>query len=101
MSLSKEMPPKTPSGLPQQAFLLNFPLTLDNRFINNSLMEYHRGEAINYELAFRQWMTLYNYLAAEHLVYLLPSYGNFQDQVYVANLGCYLPHMQKDTILLS
>ena len=95
------MPPKTPSRLNQQVFLLNFPLTVDTRYINNALMEYHRGKPYNYALAFQQWMGLYTYLAKDYLVYLLPSYGNFQDQVFVANLGCYLPHMQEDTILLS
>jgi N-dimethylarginine dimethylaminohydrolase len=94
-------PPKTPSGLNQQVFLLNFPLTVDSRYVNNILMENYRGQPYNYTLAFKQFMGLYNYLAKDYLVYLLPSYGNFQDQVFVANLGCYLPHMQRDTILLS
>jgi len=41
-------------------------------------------------------------MAGHSLVHLLPSEGNFQDQVYVANLGLQLPHLKdKNTILLS
>jgi N-dimethylarginine dimethylaminohydrolase len=41
-------------------------------------------------------------MAGGSLVHLLPSEGNFQDQVYVANLGLYLPHIKNENhILLS
>jgi N-dimethylarginine dimethylaminohydrolase len=47
-------------------------------------------------------MDLYNFVAGGSLTYLLPSEGNFQDQVYVANLGIYLPHITGENhIVLS
>lgn len=93
------MPVRTPSKLPFPAYLLNFPFTVNNNCINNVLMEPYSGEKYNYSIAFKQFMGLYNYLAKDNLVYLLPSKGNYQDQVFVANLGCYLPH--SDLMLVS
>jgi N-dimethylarginine dimethylaminohydrolase len=47
-------------------------------------------------------MDLYNFVAGGAIVNLLPSEGNFQDQVYVANLGLYLPHIKDENhIILS
>ncbi len=47
-------------------------------------------------------MDLYNFVAGGAIVNLLPSEGNFQDQVYVANLGLYLPHIKNENhIILS
>src|SRR3954447_11061274 len=93
------MPARTPSKLPFPSYLLNFPFTVNNNCINNVLMEPYSGEKYNYGIAFKQFMGLYNYLAKDNLVYLLPSKGNYQDQVFVANLGCYLPH--SDLMLVS
>jgi N-dimethylarginine dimethylaminohydrolase len=65
-------------------------------------MDEYAGKAYDYDVAFEQFQTLYSWLSRESIVYLLPSKGNFQDQVFVANLGCYLPHItDKETILLS
>jgi N-dimethylarginine dimethylaminohydrolase len=58
--------------------------------------------AINKPKAYKQFMDLYNFVAGGALVNLLPSEGNFQDQVYVANLGIYLPHIKDENhIILS
>jgi N-dimethylarginine dimethylaminohydrolase len=58
--------------------------------------------AINRPKAYKQFMDLYNFVAGGSLTYLLPSEGNFQDQVYVANLGIYLPHIKDENhIILS
>jgi N-dimethylarginine dimethylaminohydrolase len=92
---------KTPSQLNMPVFLLNFPLTVDNKVVNNPLMEKYAAEKFNYEVAFEQFTKLYRYLANKGLVYFLPNSGNFQDQTYVANLGCYLPSVENPTILLS
>jgi N-dimethylarginine dimethylaminohydrolase len=57
---------------------------------------------INKGAAYRQFLDLYEFVAGNSLVYLLPSQGNFQDQVYVANLGTYLPHIKNSNhIVLS
>jgi N-dimethylarginine dimethylaminohydrolase len=46
--------------------------------------------------AYKQFMDLYNFMSGQSLVYLLTSEGNFQDQVYVANLGLHLPHIKDE-----
>ena len=90
---------KTPSGLSSPVFLMNFPLTLSAAQANNILMEEIQDRSIDYSVAFAQFMKLYQYVSRHALVYILPSEGKFQDQVYVANLGLYLPHA--DAILLA
>ncbi len=58
--------------------------------------------SINRPKAYKQFMDLYNFMAGQSLVHLLPSEGNFQDLVYVANLGLHLHHICKENhILLS
>jgi N-dimethylarginine dimethylaminohydrolase len=66
-------------------------------------MEKFRGIPYDHDIAFRQFMELYSELTEQGgLVYVLPSVGNFQDQTYVANLGCYLPHVTAaDVIILA
>lgn len=63
-------------------------------------MERNPDRQINYDIAFAQFLKLYHYLAKECLVYLLPSEGNYQDQVYVANLGAHLSHMKDQSVIL-
>jgi N-dimethylarginine dimethylaminohydrolase len=60
-----------------------------------------KQESYNYPLAFSQFFSLYSSLSAFSLIYLLPSSGYYQDQVFVANLGCYLPHNKGNVIVLS
>jgi N-dimethylarginine dimethylaminohydrolase len=93
-----------PSQLPIQSYLLNFPLTLSTEDPNNIWMQELTEEEIkvNKSKAYHQFTDLYNFIAGQSLVYLLPSEGNFQDQTYVANLGLHLPHFKdQNTILLS
>jgi N-dimethylarginine dimethylaminohydrolase len=95
---------ETPSNLPIQSYLLNFPFTLSTENHNNIWMqEMSPSELqINRPRAYRQFIDLYNFLAGNSLVYLLPSEGNFQDQTYVANLGIHLSHLDKtNTVILS
>lgn len=96
-------PIKTPSQIKIPAFLMNFPFTLTVEDANNVWMEELKEEdrKIDYDKAFVQWMDLYNYIASAGLVYVLPSTGEFQDQVYVANLGIYLPHISDPTVIIS
>lgn len=92
---------KTPAKIHVPSFLMNFPFTLDTREPNNIWMG-KIGSPVNYEIAFAQFLDLYHYLARNSLIYLLPSEGNFQDLVYVANIGAYLPHLEdRDVILVS
>ena len=95
---------ETPSQLPMQSYVMNFPHTLNTENPNNRWMEEMKKEdlIINRSKAYNQWMDLYTFLAGSSLVNILPSEGNFQDLVYVANMGIYLPHIKdKNLIILS
>jgi len=95
---------ETPSQLHLQSYVMNFPFTLSTSDPNNIWMQELTDDelAINRPKAYKQFMDLYNFMAGQSLVHLLPSEGNFQDQVYVANLGLQLSHLKdKNTILLS
>jgi N-dimethylarginine dimethylaminohydrolase len=95
---------ETPSQLPIQSFVMNFPFSLSTADPNNIWMQELTDDelAINKLKAYKQFMDLYNFVAGGAIVNLLPSEGNFQDQVYVANLGIYLPHIKNENhILLS
>ena len=94
---------ETPSQLNVPSYLMNFPFTLDTSNPNNIWMKELSPEEIKVDRnkAYRQFLDLYNFVAGSGLCYLLPSEGNFQDQVYVANLGIYLPHIKENTIILS
>jgi len=95
---------ETPSQLPIPAFVMNFPFTLDTAVPNNIWMQEMEKEAlkINKGNAYRQFLDLYQFVAGNSLVYTLPSTGNFQDLVYVANMGIYLPHIKdSNNIILS
>jgi len=94
---------ETPSQLSIPSYVMNFPFTLDTSNPNNIWMKELSPEEIKVDRnkAYRQFLDVYNFVAGSGLCYLLPSEGNFQDQVYVANLGIYLPHIKENTILLS
>ena len=95
---------ETPSQLPIQSFVMNFPFSLSTSDPNNIWMQELTDDelAINKPKAYKQFMDLYNFVAGGALVNLLPSEGNLQDQVYVANLGIYLPHITDENhIILS
>jgi len=95
---------ETPSQLQLQSYVMNFPFSLSTADPNNIWMQELSDEElqINRPKAYKQFMDLYNFMAGQSLVHLLPSEGNFQDQVYVANLGLQLPHIENENhILLS
>jgi len=95
---------ETPSQLHLQSYVMNFPFSLSTADPNNIWMQELSDEElqINRPKAYKQFMDLYNFMAGQSLVHLLPSEGNFQDQVYVANLGLQLPHIEDENhILLS
>jgi N-dimethylarginine dimethylaminohydrolase len=95
---------ETPSQLPIPAFVMNFPFTLDTAVPNNVWMQELEEEAlkINKGNAYRQFLDLYQFVAGNGLVCNLPAKGNYQDLVYVANLGIYLPHIKdSNNIIMS
>jgi len=95
---------ETPSQLPIPAFVMNFPFTLDTANPNNIWMQEMEKEElkINKGNAYRQFLDLYQFVAGNSLVYTLPATGNYQDLVYVANLGIQLPHLKdSNTIIMA
>ena len=95
---------ETPSQLPIPAFVMNFPFTLDTSNPNNIWMQEMETKdlKINKGNAYRQFLDLYQFVAGNSLVNVLPTYGNYQDLVYVANMGIYLPHIKdSNNIILS
>lgn len=93
---------ETPSQLNIPSYVMNFPFTLSTENPNNIWMqEMSKDELkINKSKAYKQFMDLYNFMSSNSLIYTLPSSGNYQDQVYVANLGMYLPHIKNRNIML-
>lgn len=89
---------KTPASLDTPAYLMNFPFTVSSSSPNNPLMS---GKPYNHKRANSQFMKLYNAIAKEALVYILPSEDDYQDLPFVANIGCYLPHLKNPTILVA
>ncbi len=95
---------ETPSQLQLQSYLMNFPFSLSTSKPNNIWMQELTNEElkINKPKAYKQFMDLYNFMAGQSLVHILPSKDTLQDLVYVANLGLQLPHLKDENhILLS
>lgn len=98
--------PKTPTELDLPAYLLNAPFSYNTTIANNKWMEDYGSigaRAIDFDKAFLQWADLYSELAADGLVYILPTPINsqHQDLVFCGNLGIVLPHTNDPTVILS
>lgn len=91
---------KTPSQLKIPAYLMNFPFSMSIDNPNNVFMKRNK-EPLDKDKAFGQFMQLYNYIASQALVYVLPTAAEFQDLPYVANIGMYLPHDNNQIFVLS
>lgn len=91
------------SDLKIPAFMMCPPFNVDNEKKNNVWMENKdTQEPIDYDKAYTQWWDLKKVLDEAGWVYVLPSQWGLQDEVYVANLGIFLPqHIKKDTVVLS
>jgi N-dimethylarginine dimethylaminohydrolase len=105
ISKDENRPPKqsvmTPADLNMPAFLMAPPITFSVKNPNNIWMK-ENNEPIDLGLALKQWHDLYSFLvSAGSLVYLLPNGGDYQDQVFVANLFLVLHHLKKPTVVLS
>ena len=98
--------PRTPTGLERPAFLMNFPFSYTTAIANNVWMEEIEPEQRkpNFKRAMSQFLELYRYLAAEALVYLLPTPHDchLQDLVFTADLGVVLEHLDSmEVVVLS
>ena len=99
-------PWRNPTQLEHPSFLLCFPFAYSTDVPNNPWMmdlDDDRRQP-NFKRAAVQFLELYRYLSAEALVYVLPTphEGILQDQVYTANLGIVLDHLEdKNTVVIS
>jgi len=96
----------SPTRLDKPAFLMNVPFSLSADIANNAWMEEldDNKRAIDVHKAINQFLQLYHFIAAEALVYLLPTpqQEGLQDLVYCANLGAVLDHLPtQDVMVLS
>jgi len=91
-----------PTELDIPVYLMNFPFSLDTMVANNVWMKRLPPDQrrVDYGKAYSQWRELYKFLATDSLVYILPSSEEFQDQVYVANLGMVLNHQPSNPMVL-
>lgn len=95
-----------PTSLELPAYLLNVPFSLQISTPNNIWMEEleENERHIDIKKAVNQFSQLYHFLAADSIVYLLPTprLQGLQDLVYTANLGIVLDHLpDHNTVLLS
>jgi N-dimethylarginine dimethylaminohydrolase len=98
--------PWNPTQLSRPAFLLNCPFSFSTDVANNAWMvELDPAErAPNFTRAMSQFFELYSYLAADAVVYLVPTprLCGLQDLVFTANLGIVPDHLEaRDTVILS
>jgi len=95
-----------PTQLERPSFLMNFPFSYATDVANNPWMLDLPGEQRepNFRRAASQFLELYRSIAAEALVYLLPTPrdGHLQDLIYTANLGIVLEHLPGcNTVVIS
>jgi len=88
----------TPSRWNGPVFLMNFPISVSSDVPNNALMR--PGTIYDKKRACDQWLEFYRIMTGEALVYVLPGHDHLQDLPFVANLGCYLPHIRNDDVVL-
>ena len=92
----------TPFDIDVPSYLMCKPYTISTKNPNNAWMkDADQQEPIDYDLAFAQWSQLYNHLAGQCDVWQLPASGNYQDQVYCANLAMVLPHLDNMVVLAN
>jgi N-dimethylarginine dimethylaminohydrolase len=98
--------PTNPTSLDKPAFLLNVPFSLSAEVADNVWMEELKDNArrIDVRRAINQFLQLYHFMAAESVVYLLPTprQKGLQDLVYCANMGVVLEGPPPETsVILS
>ncbi|MGH7163139.1 MAG: dimethylarginine dimethylaminohydrolase family protein [Planctomycetota bacterium] len=96
----------SPARLARAAFLMGFPFCYSTRVPDNPWMEDLDPEEREPDRGrtHAQFLQLYRYLAAEALVYLLPTPRacGLQDLVFTGSLGAALEHLaERDVVVLS
>ena len=95
-----------PTRLARPSFLLNPPFSYSTAVANNAWMEELSDDQRRPDVrrSMIQFMELYRFLAADALVFLLPTprNGHLQDLVFTANLGAVMEHLPgKNTVVIS
>ncbi|QOY54694.1 amidinotransferase [Candidatus Sulfurimonas marisnigri] len=103
---SVALPNLNPTTLDRPAYLLNVPFSLQAQTPNNIWMQELKPDERNVDIskALKQFLQLYNFMAAESVVYLLPTprLQGLQDLVYTANLGIVIDHIpDHNSVILS
>jgi N-dimethylarginine dimethylaminohydrolase len=98
--------PWNATQLQRPAFLLNLPFSFSTHVANNVWMADLDPEERkpDYTRALSQFCELYSYLAADAVVYLMPTPRHclLQDLVFTANLGIVPDHLEaSDTVVVS
>ncbi|HJU68783.1 MAG TPA: arginine deiminase-related protein [Gemmatimonadaceae bacterium] len=96
----------TPSTLERPAYLMNCPFSYSAEEPNNVWMcELDETDRrVDRSTAMRQFAQLYDYMASDAFVFLLPTPANcqLQDLVFTANLGIVLEHVpERNVVVLS
>src|SRR5687767_2266410 len=96
----------SPGTLERPAYLMNCPFSFSANEPKNAWMRELDDSArtIDRTAAMRQFAQLYDYMATDAFVFLLPTPADcqLQDLVFTANLGIVLEHFpQRDIVVLS
>lgn len=101
-----QAPMLNPTRLDKPAYLMNVPFSLNAGVANNKWMSdlSQEDRKVDIDRALTQFFQLYHFIAADALVYLLPTpqSSRYQDLVYCANMGVVLDHLpDHNTVVLS
>ena len=78
------------------------PKYMSSDIANNDWMKEYEGDiAVNTDIAYKQYFDLYSAISQHAFVWQIPPKKGLQDQVYVANVACVLPHLDKTAILAN
>lgn len=92
---------KTPSQLKLPTYMMNFPFSMSTDNPNNIFMTRDKMPPLDRDKAYGQFIKVFNFIASQSIVYLLPTAEEFQDLPYVANIGIYLPSDDKQIFVLA
>ena len=92
-----------PSVWEAPSFFMCPPFHYETATANNAWMSALSDEErkIDYDLARKQWLDLYQFLASQGFVQTVPNHKQFQDIVFVANLGIVLLHLKEPIVVVS
>ncbi len=79
------------------------PKYMSSEIKNNDWMKAYPEDEIevNIDIAMKQYWDLYTAISQQAFVWQLPPKKGLQDQVYVANVACVLPHLDKTAVLAN